>query len=63
MCHSARLSSLPVRHHPVQQEMGIGEFYPYIMSSVLLVLPIDISEDGPILHLDTPARPCCEFVV
>ena len=44
-------------------ERGIGEFYPYIMSSVLLVVPIDFGEDGPILHFDTPARPCCEFAV
>ena len=34
-------------------ERGIGEFYPCMTHSALLVLPVGVDEEGPILHLDT----------
>ena len=44
-------------------EKGIGELYPCMTHSTLLVLPIGVGKKGPILHLDTHAHPSCEFVV
>ena len=42
-------------------EQGIGEFYPCLGHDTALMLPFAMSQDSPILHLNTLIHHCVKF--